>query len=128
MTAAVSSETHIYERMLLWAVWATDRRHVPDRRDELAGDFRLSETTLRSIEEIRARYFPKSVEAVEKAVASLKLEHDEYLLFYLVDLYFLKWKTIAQIARQENLSEFHVEEFLRRAMRLIARRLPAGAK
>lgn len=113
----------MYERLLLWAVWVTNRKNVPDRRDDVAGDFRLSETTLRSIEEIRPRYFPQSIEAIEKALGRLRTTHDGYALYYLIEQYFLKWLSVERIAAAENRSEFHIVNDLHRAMRAVSRLL-----
>lgn len=118
------AEASTYQQLLLWAVWATDRRDVPIRRDELAGDAGMIPLTAEQIRQFRDRYFPLTIEAVEKAVASLRRSHDGVMLHYLIDKYFLQWKAIATIAIDEDMSEFHVVSYLQRAIDLVAKRLP----
>ena len=129
-SARVSRETDavdlgIYGRLYAWAAWATDRRDLLERHDDVAGDFRLTFRVKERIRELQRQHYPPELEAIERAVASMRVEHDLVALEYYLRQYFLEWKKIETIARDEDLSEFHVTEYLQRAMREVAHRLPA---
>lgn len=124
---SVSRETGIYERLLEWAVWATHRRNILDRHDEISNGFKVTEeirTRMRA--GIRLDLTPE-FERIERAVGFLGLEHDDKRLQFLVKQYFLEWKTIETIALEQNLSEFQVEADLRRALLKLSRRLAIWA-
>jgi len=120
--ASVSRETPIYERLLTWAVWATDRRHVPVRHDAISAGSGICDELVAQVAEIRQQHFPPAVEVVEKAVAELRIEEPE--LYCFLEEYFLRWKDITDIAWDSQESEHHVIEYLQRALRYLARSLP----
>lgn len=128
--SSVSRETDtadlgIVFRLYAWAAWATDRRDLIERHDEVTGDFRLTFRVKERIRELQRQHYPPELEAVERAVASMRGEHDLVALEYYLRQYFLEWKKVETIARDEDLSEFHVTQYLQRAMREVASRLPA---
>lgn len=130
MIVAVSRETRlceeaVYTRLLAWAVWVTGRRNIPDRIDELAGTFRITPCVHELLQRVRRRRFPAEINAIEKAVAAMRAGADGELLFEHVDSYFLKWQSIEAIALERRENEFHVINRLQRAIRRIARELPA---
>lgn len=110
-----------YTRLLYWAIWATSRRELVERNDVLSAGINYSELTPERILSIRNDFFPIQIEAVDRAVASLRPEPP---LYKLVELYFLSWRTIETIAIAEGMSEFHVEGYLRQAIDKVAHRLP----
>lgn len=127
--ARVSRETDaadlgIYGRLYEWAVWATDRQELVERHDDVAGDFTLTPRIRERILAARRAHYPPACEAVDRTVASMGKEHDEVMLKHLLRLYFIDWRTVENIAIAEDLSEFHVTEYLQRSMREVARRLP----
>lgn len=120
-----TAELGVYGRLFEWAVWATDRHELLERHDDVAGDFRLTIRIRERIRESRRQHYPPQCEAIERTVASMKLEHDLIMLEFLLRQYFLEWKTVEKIASEQDLSEHDVTLQLQRALREVARRLPA---
>ncbi|HNP65504.1 MAG TPA: hypothetical protein PKH39_16345 [Woeseiaceae bacterium] len=123
MTAVDSVDQQILERVVTWACWAT--RNLPvDRNDEVSGTFRVDEAVAKRIRKQSVRGFPASIEAVDKAVAKIKLNYDE-LAYTVFSQYFLQWRSVSEIAIEQNTSEFNVTQHLLRVLGILAKTLPA---
>jgi len=126
---SVSSETRyfeeaIYLRLLAWGVWVENRTNPTDRIDEISGGLRITPSVRDRLNTVRHGRFPHEIEAVEKAVAAVMLgPHPE--LYECLQLYFLKWMTIDEVARALDQDYRQVVDSLRRAIRAVSRTLPA---
>lgn len=116
------AEVAMYGQLIEWSAWATGRKRIELRLDDVAGAFRITAKLRDRVDQVRKSDMTPRLEAIEKAVAGLK-RHDQLLHQATID-YFLDAKTVARIAAERTISEHHVVGFLQRALRILAKTVP----